>query len=152
VHDLRHRERPLADDLEAAIGSWYLWQPCTLATDEGPRAVWLTGRYADRYRREADGSLTEVGSGTSFVGVKETVTVDDVVPGDYVLRVVNFVSAREVYDLTAGVYEANDEQTAPLVENYTLTCEIDGKVRQTVPVIVDRGQQAKVDLKECGRR
>jgi hypothetical protein len=104
------------------------------------------------YRREADGSLTEVGSGTSFVGVKETVTVDDVVPGDYVLRVVNFVSAGVVYDLTAGVYEANDEQTAPLVENYTLTCEIDGKVRQTVPVIVDRGQQAKVDLKECGRR
>jgi len=40
----------VADDLETATGSWYLWQPCTLVTDDGPRAVWLTGTYADRYR------------------------------------------------------------------------------------------------------
>ena len=45
----------VADDLRTATGSWYLWQPCTVVTPEGPRAVWLTGRYADRYRREADG-------------------------------------------------------------------------------------------------
>ena len=30
----------------------YLWQPCTLATPDGPKAVWLTGTYADRYRNE----------------------------------------------------------------------------------------------------
>lgn len=40
----------VADDLLTATGSWYLWQPCTLATPDGPRAMWLTGRYADRYR------------------------------------------------------------------------------------------------------
>jgi SnoaL-like domain len=40
----------VAEDVETATGSWYLWQPCTLATEDGPRAVWLTGRYADRYR------------------------------------------------------------------------------------------------------
>ncbi len=45
----------VADDLETATGSWYLWQPCTVVTDSGPRAVWLTGTYADRYRREPDG-------------------------------------------------------------------------------------------------
>src|SRR5262245_61142086 len=45
----------VADDLETATGSWYLWQPCTLVTDDGPRAVWLTGTYADRYRREDGG-------------------------------------------------------------------------------------------------
>lgn len=45
----------IAPDLETATGSWYLWQPCTLVTDTGPQAVWLTGRYADRYRLEADG-------------------------------------------------------------------------------------------------
>ena len=43
------------DDLETATGSWYLWQPCTLVTGEGPQAVWLTGTYADRYRREEGG-------------------------------------------------------------------------------------------------
>jgi hypothetical protein len=42
------------DDLVTARGSWYLWQPCTLVTPDGPRAMWLTGRYADRYRRERD--------------------------------------------------------------------------------------------------
>jgi hypothetical protein len=43
----------VADDLETATGSWYLWQPCTVVGPDGPQAVWLTGRYADRYRREA---------------------------------------------------------------------------------------------------
>jgi hypothetical protein len=45
----------VADDAETANGSWYLWQPCTIVTERGPQAVWLTGTYADRYRREADG-------------------------------------------------------------------------------------------------
>lgn len=40
------------DDLAAARGTWYLWQPCTVVTPDGPRAVLLTGRYADRYRKE----------------------------------------------------------------------------------------------------
>ena len=42
----------VADDLETATGSWYLWQPCTVVAEAGPQAVWLTGRYADRYRCE----------------------------------------------------------------------------------------------------
>jgi hypothetical protein len=45
----------IADDSEAATGSWYLLEPCTIATDEGPRAMVITGRYADRYRLEPDG-------------------------------------------------------------------------------------------------
>lgn len=45
----------VADDLETATGSWYLWQPCTVVGKDGPQAVWLTGRYRDRYRREPDG-------------------------------------------------------------------------------------------------
>jgi len=45
----------VADDGLSAAGSWYLLEPCTIATDEGPRAMVITGRYADRYRREADG-------------------------------------------------------------------------------------------------
>ncbi len=51
----------VSDDLETATGSWYLWQPCTVVGEGGPQAIWLTGRYADRYRRE-DGvwKLSEV--------------------------------------------------------------------------------------------
>lgn len=45
----------VADDVETATGSWYLWQPCTIVTEAGSQAVWLTGTYADRYRRETDG-------------------------------------------------------------------------------------------------
>lgn len=40
------------DDLVSANGTWYLWQPCTVVGPDGPRAVWLTGRYAERYRKE----------------------------------------------------------------------------------------------------
>ena len=40
------------DDLVTASGTWYLWQPCTVVGSEGPRAVWLSGGYADRYRKQ----------------------------------------------------------------------------------------------------
>ena len=45
----------VADDSETAIGGWYLLEPCTIVTDDGPRAMVITGRYADRYRKEPDG-------------------------------------------------------------------------------------------------
>ena len=45
----------VAADGRTATGSWYLLEPCTIATGEGPRAMVITGRYADRYRLEADG-------------------------------------------------------------------------------------------------
>ena len=40
------------DDLVDARGTWYLWQPCTVVGPDGPQAVWLTGTYADLYRKE----------------------------------------------------------------------------------------------------
>ena len=45
----------VAADGETATGSWYLLEPCTIVTDEGPRAMVITGRYSDRYRREPNG-------------------------------------------------------------------------------------------------
>lgn len=45
----------VADDGRTATGSWYLLEPCTIATSKGPRAMVITGRYADRYRLEPDG-------------------------------------------------------------------------------------------------
>jgi hypothetical protein len=45
----------VAPDGDTATGSWYLLEPCTIATADGPRAMVITGRYADRYRLEPDG-------------------------------------------------------------------------------------------------
>ena len=45
----------VADDGLTATGSWYLLEPCTIATEDGQRAMVITGRYEDRYRKEADG-------------------------------------------------------------------------------------------------
>jgi len=45
----------VADDGMTAVASWYLLEPCTITTDDGPRAMVITGRYADRYRKEQDG-------------------------------------------------------------------------------------------------
>jgi hypothetical protein len=39
-----------------------------------------------------------------------------------------------------------------LIENWTLSCEKDGRVLEQVPVVVDRGEQVKVDLSTCSRR
>ena len=104
------------------------------------------------YRKNADGSLTEVGGSGNFVGEKERATINAPTPGTYVLRVINFASVSPTYTLTAALYDATEQTTAPLVEAWTLTCERDGRVLQTVPVVVDRGQQVSVDLKECARR
>jgi uncharacterized protein (TIGR02246 family) len=38
----------VADDLQSATGTWYLWQPCTMDGE----AVLLAGTYADTYRNE----------------------------------------------------------------------------------------------------
>ena len=104
------------------------------------------------YRKNADGSLTEVGSSGNFVAEKEKATINAPTPGTYVLRVINFASVSPTYTLTAALYNATEQTTAPLVEAWTLTCEKDGQVLQTVPVVVDRGQQVSIDLKECARR
>lgn len=44
----------VADDAETARGAWYLWQPCTMRKGDDVEAVWIAGRYADRYRRDGD--------------------------------------------------------------------------------------------------
>lgn len=42
----------VAEDIESATGSWYLWQPCTLKNGDSVEAVWFSGIYRDRYRCE----------------------------------------------------------------------------------------------------
>jgi len=51
---IHHVTNPILEiEGDRATGSWYLWQPCTLA--EGNQALWMAGRYDDVYRREAGG-------------------------------------------------------------------------------------------------
>ena len=40
---------------ERATGEWKLFQPCTLETKEGPRAMWLAAIYHDEYVRTSEG-------------------------------------------------------------------------------------------------
>jgi hypothetical protein len=56
--------------------------------------------------------------------------------------------------MTTGLYATEDTIVGDgLVENWTLTCERpDGTVLQTLPVVVDRGQQVKPDLRQCRAR
>ena len=107
------------------------------------------------YRKAADGTLTEVASSGNAPGEKESTQVAAPAPGDYVLRVINFASVSPTYDLKASLFNSRvvDSHEVPgLIENWTLTCEKDGRALETVPVIVDRGGQAKVNLSECSKK
>ncbi|MGP3979997.1 M14 family zinc carboxypeptidase [Streptomyces sp. KR80] len=115
---------------------------------------WPTPDDLDLYvlRKNADGSLTEVGRSAGFVGEKERVLLDDPEQGTYVLRVQNFASVTPSWTLTASLFDATEESVPGLIENWTLSCEKDGKVLQQVPVVVDRGQQVKADLRTCAQK
>lgn len=106
------------------------------------------------YYKEVDGSLTKVASSGNFLVDKELATLDSPQPGTYVLRVINFASVSADWTMTAGLYATEDLIIGDgLVENWTLTCERpDGTVLQTVPVVVDRGQQIKADLGVCRQK
>ncbi|MGA8988740.1 M14 family zinc carboxypeptidase [Aeromicrobium sp.] len=104
------------------------------------------------YLKKADGTLTQVGSSGNAPGEKELAKIAAPVPGDYILRVINFASVAPTYTLDATLFDSkvvSSSEVPGLIENWTMTCEKDGKILEQVPVLVDRGQQAKVDLKTC---
>ncbi|MEV4918333.1 M14 family metallopeptidase [Streptomyces tirandamycinicus] len=103
-------------------------------------------------RRNADGTLTEVGSSAGSVGEKERVLLENPARGGYVLRVENWASAAPSWTLTASLFDTTAQETGGLVENWTLTCEKNGTVLERVPVVVDRGGRAKADLKSCAKK
>jgi hypothetical protein len=104
------------------------------------------------YRKNADGSLTQVATSGNMPGEKESLEVAAPEPGTYVLRVVNYASAASTYTLTATLFDSTTveaEEVPGLIEAWTLSCMKDGKVLEQVPVVVDRGEQVKVDLAKC---
>ena len=107
------------------------------------------------YKKNADGSLTQVGSSGNAPGEKERAEIAAPATGDYVLRVINFASASPTYTLDATIFDSkvvSSEEVPGLIESWTLTCEKNGKVLQKSPVIIDRGERSKVDLSQCIRR
>ena len=101
------------------------------------------------YRKAADGSLTLVGSSGNLPGEKERVLLQDPAQATYVLRVLNYAAVSPTWTVTASLFDATTSMTSGLVEAWTLTCERAGRVLQTVPVVVERGQQVKADLRTC---
>ena len=60
---------------------------------------------------------------------------------------INFASTTATYTLEATPYDStlvSSTEVPGLIENWTLSCEKDGRVLQQVPVVIDRGEQAKV--------
>ena len=117
-------------------------------------AVERTALERDWVEVETPWGRVRVKRGLRFIrgGEKELVELADPVAGDYVLRVVNYTSVTPSYTLEAAVVrEVVTDRTviAGKVERWTLTCEKDGKVLEQVPVVVDRGQQVKADLRTC---
>jgi hypothetical protein len=103
------------------------------------------------YRREANGSLSDVSDSATEAGLDEEVIVErDALPaGQYVVRVANYI-ADGPWTLTIEQFEGQPDQVVPGSEAWTLTCEDgDGTVIETQEVYVDRGQRASLNL-ACG--
>ncbi len=111
------------------------------------------------YWVDPNGRRVEVASSGNAPGQAESAKVVDPEPGTYVMEVHNYASATPTYDLTVSLFDAVGTKIVGqgLVETWTLTCEkpsLTGgtTVLETREVLVDRGQQVKLDLVECARR
>jgi len=101
-------------------------------------------------RKNADGSLTSMGTSGNNPGTPEQVilTGDKATPGTYVLRVTNFAAAVGTWTATVGRYRTTKTVTTGSPESYTMTCELGGKAIHTSQLTIARGQSLTV--RPCG--
>jgi hypothetical protein len=101
-------------------------------------------------RKNADGSVTSVGTSANAPGTPEAVVLDHPPAGDYVARVTYYAAVTGSYTVKVIRAVATRETTEGHREAYVLTCEDgSGNVLETRDVTVDRGQAIDVDL-ACG--
>jgi hypothetical protein len=104
------------------------------------------------YRRDG-GDLTLVDSSGNPPTMSESVSIDEPLAGDYVLRVLNYQSSASTFTLTAATFPTVVTKVNPALvpyETWTLTCETpDGHVLQTAKVLVSRGDRVVADLAAC---
>jgi hypothetical protein len=126
----------------------------TIGPDEAPDVVkivvsWDTPEDYDLevYRKNADGTLTQIGSSGNNPGEAESVELsgDQVTPGTYVVRVVNFAAAVGTWTAKVGLYSATETVTTGHPEPYTMTCEVGGAVVQSRQVYIARGETLSLD-------
>jgi hypothetical protein len=106
-------------------------------------------------RREPNGSYTSVDEDGQALNTPEQVAVegDALKPGDYVMRVKNYLAFSQDWHLKLERFGGTPDQVVPgKRESWTLTCEdpVTGRVLQTAQVQVDRGATASVTLRACG--
>ena len=110
------------------------------------------------YWMDPNGRRVEVGSSGNAPGQAESAKVADPEPGTYIFEVHNYASTSPTYNIVASLYDAvgTEEVGSGIAEWWTLTCEKPTatglKVLEQRSVYVERGQQVKVDLRECSRR
>jgi hypothetical protein len=99
------------------------------------------------FRKNADGSLTSMGTSGNNPGTPEQVilTGDKATPGTYVLRVTNFAAAVGTWTAKVGRYRTTKTVTTGSPEPYTMTCEVGGQVVRSTQVFIGRGQTLSVD-------
>jgi hypothetical protein len=105
------------------------------------------------YRVGAGGKLEEVGSSGNPNGVAESVTVANAPTGDYVARVVYFLTGASQnegandWTLTLQRFRHASDKVETGREEYTLTCQTTGgMVLDSRQVYVERGQRVTEDL------
>jgi len=105
--------------------------------------------------RIVDGAPQEVDSSGNPPLLKESVSIEDPEPGDYVLRVINYESSATRFTLTAATFREGVTHVHPAqapFETWKLSCaRPDGHVLETVNVLVSRGDRVVIDLAECRR-
>ena len=96
--------------------------------------------------RVLDGGARQAMGNAQTASGNETITVENVEPGEYVVRVLNWLAEDPRYTVTFGTYAAGEtEHRARSPEAWTLTCEQpDGTVADTQKVFVDRAERVSV--------
>jgi hypothetical protein len=95
------------------------------------------------YRRDG-GTLVPVGSSGNPAN-PESIFLDDPVPGDYVLRVVNYLAAGP-WTVEAKWFQAGPDQVVPgRTEAWTLTCERPDGVTVSRKLEIERGERRPLD-------
>jgi hypothetical protein len=95
------------------------------------------------YRRDG-GELIPVATSGNPAN-PESIFLDDPVPGDYVLRVVNFLAAGP-WTVEAKWFQAGPDQVVPgRTEAWTLTCERPDGVTVSRKLEIERGERKQLD-------
>jgi hypothetical protein len=102
------------------------------------------------YRRDG-AELTLVGSSGNAPGSKEEASVTTPAAGTYVVRVINYASVTPSYTVTQEQFNAVTKYTEGTTESYTLTCTVNGQLRQSTQVTIARGEAQSVPRSLCRR-